>query len=637
MLRGIRKASSNWLGRAVMAVVLGAIAVSFAIWGIGDIFRGFGRQTVAKIGSTEITTEQFRQIYNDRLQQLGRQLNRPITQDQARLLRLDQQLAGQLVAEASLDQRARQLRLNVSDAEIAKQIMNDANFKGPGGQFERARFDAIIRNAGYNEPRYAAEQKKLTLRREIAETVSGEIAPPKALEQAYNRYQNEQRAIDYVTLDRDKAGEIAPATPEALAAYFEDHKTEFRAPEYRSIVVLPLTPADVAKATDVSDEDAKRYYEINLTRYGTPERRKLEQIVFANEEEAKAAAAKLGETFSFEQLAQERGMNEKDLDLGFLAKAEILDRAIADAAFGLQEGAVSAPVKGTFGTVLVKAVKIEPEQIKKFEDVAGEIKQEVAVGRSRNELSKRHDKIEDERSGGLRLGEIAQKLNMAAVTIPAVDRQGLDPDGKPVTGLPGGIDVIAPAFTAEIGSDADPLQIPGGGSVWIDVTNRKPPRERTLDEVRAQVEERWRNDEISKRLKAKATELLDKVKAVSSLNDAAAAAGLNVQTTFGLKRSGNRNAISAQVADAAFRTEKDQAAMAEGASTAEWVVFRVTDATIPDFVADAPENKRVIDTMRRAMTEDMLAQYVQRLQTDIGATINMDAVRRVSSGNTDPN
>ena len=190
MLRGIRTASSNWLGRIVMGVVLGLIAISFAVWGIGDIFRGFGRSTVAKIGSTEITVDQFRQIYNDRLQQLGRQLGRPVTQDQARLLRLDQQLAGQLVAEAALDQRARQLRLNLSNEEVARQIMADPSFKGPSGQFERTRFEAIIRNAGYNESRFATEQKKLTLRRELADTVSGDLNPPKTLEQAYNRYEN---------------------------------------------------------------------------------------------------------------------------------------------------------------------------------------------------------------------------------------------------------------------------------------------------------------------------------------------------------------------------------------------------------------------------------------------------------------
>src|SRR5205085_12225481 len=122
MLRGIRKASANWLGRAVMAVVLGLIAVSFAIWGIGDIFRGFGRSTVAKVGSTEITVDQFRQIYNDRLQQLSRELGRPVTPDQARALRLEEQLAVQLVADAALHQRGRQLRLNVSDPATAGQI-----------------------------------------------------------------------------------------------------------------------------------------------------------------------------------------------------------------------------------------------------------------------------------------------------------------------------------------------------------------------------------------------------------------------------------------------------------------------------------------------------------------------------------
>src|SRR3954447_23855990 len=125
MLRGIRKASSNWLGRAVMAVVLGLIAVSFAIWGIGDIFRGFGRSTVAKVGSTEITVDQFRQMYNDHLQQLGRQVGKPITPDQARQWRLDQLLATKLVSDAALDQRARQMGLNLSEAEVARQIMAD--------------------------------------------------------------------------------------------------------------------------------------------------------------------------------------------------------------------------------------------------------------------------------------------------------------------------------------------------------------------------------------------------------------------------------------------------------------------------------------------------------------------------------
>src|SRR5947209_10176033 len=91
MLRGMRKASSNWLGKIVMAVVMGVLIVSFGVWGIADIFRGFGQSSLAKVGGTEISTEQFRQIYTDKLQQLGRQFGRPLTMEQARAFGLDRQ------------------------------------------------------------------------------------------------------------------------------------------------------------------------------------------------------------------------------------------------------------------------------------------------------------------------------------------------------------------------------------------------------------------------------------------------------------------------------------------------------------------------------------------------------------------
>src|SRR5437868_15537329 len=112
MLRGLRKASSNWVGKAVMAAVVAFLVISFAIWGIGDIFRGFGRSTVAKVGRTEITIEQFRNLYNERLQQFSRQLGRPIGPDQARALGLDQIVLRQIISAMVLDERVRALGLN---------------------------------------------------------------------------------------------------------------------------------------------------------------------------------------------------------------------------------------------------------------------------------------------------------------------------------------------------------------------------------------------------------------------------------------------------------------------------------------------------------------------------------------------
>src|ERR1700676_905159 len=208
MLRGMRKASSNWLGKIVMATVMGVLIVSFGVWGIADIFRGFGQSTLAKVGHTEISTEQFRQLYTDRLQQIGRQLGRPLTMDQARAFGLDRQVLQQTIAEAALDEEARRMGLGQSDAEVMRMIYSDPNFKGIGGTFEPARFQSTIRQFGYTEQRYLAEQRRLALRRQIAGTISAGLEPPKVLIDALTRFQNEQRSVEYIKLDTAQAGTI---------------------------------------------------------------------------------------------------------------------------------------------------------------------------------------------------------------------------------------------------------------------------------------------------------------------------------------------------------------------------------------------------------------------------------------------
>src|ERR1700709_2648807 len=110
MLRGMRKASSNWLGKTIMATVMGVLIISFGVWGIADIFKGFGQSTLATIGRTEISINEFRQLYTDKVQQIGRQIGRPLTMDQARAFGIDRQVLQQTVAEAALDEDARRIR-----------------------------------------------------------------------------------------------------------------------------------------------------------------------------------------------------------------------------------------------------------------------------------------------------------------------------------------------------------------------------------------------------------------------------------------------------------------------------------------------------------------------------------------------
>ena len=633
MLRGIHKASANWIGRIVMGVILGLIAVSFGIWGIGDIFRGFGSSTVARVGGTEIRVDTFRQLYQDRLSQLSRQVNRPILPDQARALGLDRQLLGELIAETALDSRARSMGLGVSDAEIARRVTDDPAFKGITGQFDRLRFEAVLRNAGYNEVKFLSEQRRIALRQHLLGTVSGEPVVPKTLLDAFNRFQNEERAIDYVVLGPAQADNIGEPAPEALAKYFEERKVVFRAPEYRKITVAVLTPADLASRIEVSEADLKKAYADRRSRYETPERRHLKQIVFPTIEEAKAAAGKLAEGTTFEALAAERGLKDSDTDLGPVAKSAVVDRDVADAAFALKSGEVSTPVQGRFGIAIVKVDSIAPATTRPFEEVSAELKADIATERARNEVTSVQEKIEDERLGGATLADAARKFNLSPRIIEAIDRSGKDPQGNAVPDLPQNVDVLSVAFVADVHGENEPLRLPSnGGYVWFDVDAIMPGRDKPLDEVKDQVVARWREDQIATRLKTKSTEMLDKIKAGTSLADAAVADKLRVETRWSIKRGSQPPGVPASGIAEIFKTPQDGTGTVDGVSATDRIVFRVTDIKMPSYDPEASEAKRIDEALRSRITEDLVAQYMARLQSDVGVSINQSALSQVSGG-----
>ena len=628
----MRKASSNWLGKIIMATVMGVLIISFGVWGIADIFRGFGQSTLAKVGHTEISTEQFRQTYTERLQQIGRQFGRPLTMDQARAFGLDRQVLQQTIAEAALDEEARRLGLGQSDDETMRLIFSDPNFKGVSGAFDPVRFQTVIRQIGFSEQRYVADQRRVSLRRQIAGTISAGLEPPKVLIDALARFQNEQRTMEYLKLDAAQAGTIDPPSPETLAAYFDDHKTQFRAPEYRKISFVAITPEDIGKWSEVSDEDARKVFEQRRDKLGTPERRQVSQIVFPNAEEAMAARNRLTSGLSFEDLAKERGLNPSDVDLGLIAKSAIVDPAIADAAFSLQSGEVSQPEPGRFGSALVKIGKIEPGVEPSYESSAANLKKEIASERARSKVAELRDKMEDERGGGASVIEAAQKLGLTAVTVDAVDRSGRLPSGQPAPNIPRGLDVVSQSFNSDVGVDNDPIQF-NGGYVWYDVLAITPSRDRNLDEVKDQVEAKWRDDQITSRLRAKATDMVQKLEQGGKLADEAAQAGLNVETASGFKRDASLPGLPAGAVAAAFRTAKDGAGQAPDPGGNAWIVFRVTDVSVPPVDLASDGIKKLKENLQRGLTDEQLGEYITKLESEIGTNVNQNAFAQVTGAN----
>jgi peptidyl-prolyl cis-trans isomerase D len=618
------------VGKAIMGAVVAFLIGSFAIWGIGDIFRGYGMATAAKVGRTEITTEQFRQIYNERLQQIGRQLGKPLTMEQAHALGFDRQVLAQLTADLALDQRAQALRLNLSDAEIARQITSQPAFQTPSGEFDVVRFQQAIRDAGFTEQRFVAEQRRTMVRNQLSGTIAGGPLVPKAAIEAMDRFQNEQRFAEYVLLDHAQAGDVGAPAPDVLAKYFEERKILFRAPEYRKLELLKLIPAEEADRIEVSDEDVKRAYEEHRDSFGTPERRQLQQVIYPTVDAARADAERIANGTSFADIAKERGIADKDIELGTLAKSAMIDRALADAAFALKEGETSAPVQGRFGVALIHLVKIQPEQIRPLAEVAPEIKKSIATERAKGQILSIYDKIEDVRSEGHTLAEAAANLKLSALTVE-LDRSGHDPAGQAVANLPDPERLLAAAFSTDIGVDADPLQVEGG-YVWFEVAGIQPSRERNLDEMKDRVEASWREDEIAKRLKAKADALMDKLKGGSAFAETVNAEGLKLETVSGLKRSASSPPFSASAVDRLFVTPKDAVASAQGEEPGDQIVFRVTDIVVPQTDVNSDQAKVMAQTLNRSLSQDLFGQYVAKVETEIGVTINRNAVNQVVSG-----
>jgi peptidyl-prolyl cis-trans isomerase D len=159
-----------------------------------------------------------------------------------------------------------------------------------------------------------------------------------------------------------------------------------------------------------------------------------------------------------------------------------------------------------------------------------------------------------------------------------------------------------------------------------------PARERTLDEVKDRVEARWRDDQVAERLRNKAKELVDKLNAGTSMADLAQADGLKVETVTGLKRGKPAEGIASRVLEEVFKTPKGSAATAEGQNATERTIFRVTDIAVPELDPASADAKRIDDELKKTLADDLMGQYLLRLQNDIGVSINQSALRQVTGG-----
>src|SRR5580693_7929115 len=410
MLESMRNAAQGVVGKAIMTVVMGLIIVSFVIWRVGDMLRGFTTSTVASVGGAKISAQEYKIAYDRAIQQYQRRYRRPFTNEEARQIGLDRSILQQLLSEAAIDDEARRLGLDISDDALRAIITSNPNFRDKSGAFDPSRFAAALQNMDMNEHGFVSDLRKQALRQFIVGALATGVAAPKAETKAEADYQGQTRSVDYFLLPATAAGEISAASEDPLKAFYNDRKSSYRAPEYRGMTVLALEPDTIANPAEVSDADAEAAYQRVAGKdpqFGAPEKRDLQQILFPNDADAAAAEGKLKSGTSFDALIKDRGVKPEDTDIGETTKDAMIDKDEANAVFALPQGGVSDVLKSQFGPVIVRVKGITPSTVKPYAEVADAVKKQVSASRAGDKIQALHDKIEDARVSGKSILEAA--------------------------------------------------------------------------------------------------------------------------------------------------------------------------------------------------------------------------------------
>ncbi|HUS95979.1 MAG TPA: SurA N-terminal domain-containing protein [Hyphomicrobiaceae bacterium] len=623
MLDAIRRNASGWLAK----LLIGILVLSFAVWGVADMVTGVGRTTVAKVGSTEISTNVFQRAYQAQIDAFAQRYRRRLTPEQAKVFGVEGQVVNRLVGAAAVDNHAEQLSLDLAQNAVIRAVADDPVFKGIDGKFSQSRFDDLLRQAGYNQTSFLAERRRDELRGQITDAMLSGIAPPKTLLSIMNTFENETRIAKYFSINAKTAVKLPEPAGNALKETYDKSKQDFMTPEFRKFNVLMLTATDAIKQIVIPDDELKAGFERIKTTFATPERRHILQISFKDEAAAKKARDEIIGGKSFEDAAKATGAKPTDIDLGTLSRDKLFDKAIAEAAFKLEKGKVSDVVKGRFASVLLLAKEVYPGKQPTFEEVKDQVRYRLSKQRAADQIRKLHDQVDDNRLAGKSLKEISELLKLTFHAVDAMDKSGNGQDGKPVFKSVDLGKVAGAIFSGEVGVENEVLELSGGGYAWSSLIAVTPQKQKEFEDVRDDVQKLWTAQETAKSLGKQAAELVKRINSGENFEAAAKSASGEVKTTPAFKRNDKLPDLSPTAVAQAFALTKGTAGSTGGTDGSTRIIFVVTEIKPPE-AAKPEDEKQARESLAEALRDDTVVAYINALRDKQGVTINQAVIDR---------
>jgi len=204
MLDSLRKTASGIVG----FVIIGFLVIAFAVWGIADIFTGFGGDTVAEVGDEKIESATFDREFRMEITRFSEQLGQPLTREQAVRFGVDRMTLSRLIAVAALDGATDDLGLTVGDDAVGLAIVSDPGLQGPFGRFDRELFRQLLLQNGITEAAFVEQRRKAMTRDQLNNATTAGIPTPSSLITSILHFQNETRTAGYIILPPSLVGDV---------------------------------------------------------------------------------------------------------------------------------------------------------------------------------------------------------------------------------------------------------------------------------------------------------------------------------------------------------------------------------------------------------------------------------------------
>ncbi len=622
MLQSIRGTAGSWVVKILFILLI----VSFGFWGMGPLTGGVGGG-VAEIGDVKITPQELDREYRSEIRRLRQIVGPELTDEQARQFGLVDRALEQIIQRTLLSLAAKDQGLRVGDAAVAREASTFPAFRNGLGQFDPNVMRAVLAENGLTEQAFVEQMRSDIARSTLVGGITGGTAGSKTLAESLFRYRQEQRVFDVVTIPNAAMAEPANPDDAAVAQYHQDKAVRYTAPEYRTLQVATLTADALAGGIEVSDEDVRAAYDNRAAEFVTPERRSIVQAVFADKAAAEKALAALNGGRTVEQVAKDAGLEAVTLED---STKDALPPELADPVFSAAAGTNVGPVESAFGFHVLTVKDVKVGGTRTYDEVKEELRAELRRERALDQVFQASTKLDDALAGGASLEEAAGQVGAKVTTLERVDNQGNGPDGKPLPAAAQLGATLAPVlengFSLKSGENSGVKEGEANSYYAVQVGMVEPAQLRPLDQVKAQVIADWKAEQRSVAAKAKADEIVAKLK--EGADPAATAAGLKgalFARTQPLLRNAGRNApVPPGVLAELFAAQPN--AVASGETADGYVVAKLVQVVPVDPAANAAQVEAIRTQAAETLAGDLAGEYLAALRARYGVTVNRAAI-----------